>query len=267
MSVAYGTPGEEVRETGDGQQPSENGASLGSLVDVGETAEKESDDQTDVRATVLVDLGSPFRSHSADAQSLHGTGGTEGTGVGDGDDGQSDDRIENGGKDFDTSEFEGEDEWGVSGCTARGLGEIRVVRGDDQAKEEERKDVEQGDTPEHLFGGFGDGLAGVCSFSSGKTNQLSATEGEGGGDKDGAETLEAIAECAWLVPVTRSNITPGISWDATAVDDDTQDDEPGDGNDFDEAESKFNLSVAANTKNIDDGDQHQEDSDPNTDID
>ena len=95
MRVADGAPGEEVGKTGDREQPSENRASLGSLVDVSEAAEQECDDQADVRTALLVDQGSPFRSHTANAQCLHSTGRTEGARVGHGDDGQCNDGVEN----------------------------------------------------------------------------------------------------------------------------------------------------------------------------
>ena len=163
--------------------------------------------------------------------------------------------------------MEGKYEGRVSGITTGGLREIRVVGGDDQAEQKERNDVEQGDPPEHLLCGLRNSLAWVCGFSSGKTDQLSTTEGEGSSDEDGTETLETIAERTWLVPVMCSDITSGVGWDPTTVDDNTQDDEPNNGTNFDEAERELNFTVSSNTENVDYSDQHQENSDPGSDVD
>jgi len=88
----------------------------------------------------------------------------------------------------------------------RRLGRGYRCRRDDEAEEEERDHVEEGDAPEHLLGGLGDRLSWVGGFCCGKTHQLSSTEGKGGSDEHGAETLETVAERTWLVPVVGANV-------------------------------------------------------------
>ena len=58
----------------------------------------------------------------------------------------------------------------------------------------------QGNTPEDLLDGTRKGLDGILGFGCRKTDQLGSTEGEGGGDEDGAETTKPIFPGARVVP-------------------------------------------------------------------
>lgn len=176
-------PGEEVREAGKSEQPGEDiGTALG-LVDVGQASKEESKANCEVGATMLIDLLEEGRTHSLGAQSLDGTGRTVRAGVCDGDDRDRDDSIKDRGENLDTSELEGADERRVSGVSTRSRGEVGVVGRNNETQEEERDDVEQGDTPEHLLRSLGDGLSRVGRFCGGETNQLGSTESKGGSDE------------------------------------------------------------------------------------
>ena len=267
VRVADAAPGEEVGKAGNGQKPSEDGASVFGFVDVGEAAEEEGHDEHDVGTTFGVNTGTDCGTHTTCTESLHGTSCGESARVCDGEDGEGNHCVENGWESFDASQLEGEHERRVAGVAAGGLGEIVVVRGDDQTQEEERDDVEEGDAPEDLLGGFGDRLARVGGFCCCETDQLSSSEGEGSRNEDGTKSLEAIAERTWLVPIVSTNVASGIGRNSTAVDDNTEDDEADDGSDLDDAKNEFDLAVASNAEKVDDTNTDQEDRDPDTDVD
>lgn len=267
VRVADATPGEEVGETGDGEQPREDGAAVVGFVDVGEAAEEEGHDEHDVGTTFRVDAGTNCGTHATCAESLDSTSCGEGAGVCNGENGEGDDCVEDGGEGFDASQLEGEHERRVAGVTSGGLGEVGVVRGDDQTQEEERDHVEEGDTPEDLLGGFRDRLAWVGGFCCCETDELSSSEGEGSRDENGTESLEAIAERTWLVPVVSTNVASGIGRNSTAVNDNTEDDEADNGSDLDDAKNEFDLTVASNAEDVDNANTDQEDRDPDTDVD
>ena len=65
----------------------------------------------------------------------------------------------------------------------------------DQTNEEKVDNVEDSDTPYNLFRGRRNLLSWVFRFRSSQSGQLSASVGEGRGDEDGAEAVEAIEEC------------------------------------------------------------------------
>ena len=75
-----------------------------------------------------------------------------------------------------------------------------------EANESKRDDIEEGDAPEDLLDGGWQGLARIGGLGGGKANKLSAAKSESCSDKDGAETFEAMVECAGMVPVFTTNI-------------------------------------------------------------
>lgn len=178
MCEADRSPSEEVGKTRQGQKPGEDGASRRCLVDVGEAAEEERDDQNDPRSPTTVHFCSPLGSHALGAKSLNCSGRGECARVCDGDDGQSDDSVEDAGKDLDTGESEGQHKGRVRGVSSGCVGKTIIVGRNDETKDEQRDDVEQSDTPENLLGSFWDGLAGVSSFCSCETDQFSSPESE-----------------------------------------------------------------------------------------
>jgi len=91
---ADGAPGEEVGETGDGKQPGKDGSTGFGLIDVSEAAEKESKDQDDVWTTLLINACTDGWAHASSAQSLDCSGRCKGAGVGDGENTEGDDSVE-----------------------------------------------------------------------------------------------------------------------------------------------------------------------------
>lgn len=178
MREADAAPGEKIRQPGDGEQPGEDSASVLSFVDVSQAAKEEGDDEDDVGTAFGVDTCAYRGTHATCTESLDGSCGGEGAGVGDGEDREGDDRVEDRGEGLDAGKLERQDEWRVAGVSAGGLGEVVVVRGDDEAEEEERDHVEEGDTPEDLLGGLGDRLAWVGGFCGSETDKFSSSEGE-----------------------------------------------------------------------------------------
>lgn len=197
---------------------------------------------------------------------MDGTGGTVSARVCDRDDGDGDDGVEDGGEDLDTSELERTHEWRVTSVSTGSAGQVWVVRWNNQSEEEERDNIEQANTPEHLLGSLGDSLSWVVRFGSGKTNQLSSSESESSSDEDGAETLEAVAERARVVPVVSSNIASLVGRYATTVDDNSQDDETDDSNNLDRTENEFDFTVTLGSEHVDNDNHSQEDSDPYTNV-
>ena len=59
-----------------------------------------------------------------------------------------------------------------------------------------------------------------------------------------AEALETIAESAGIVPVLCSNIAAVISGNASAVNDDSKDDEPEASCDLDDAQNELDCTIA-----------------------
>lgn len=262
MSQADGAPDEEVGETGEGEEPAEDSAAVGRLSDEGEETKGDLDQDTPDGTALLVDVGEEARSHTALGHGLHRAGGTEGATVGDGDDGNGDDGVENGRKNLDAGILDGKDEGGGLGVGAGGTQEAGVVGRDNEAENEEVDNVEESNTPEDLLASHWDGLARVVGLSGSKTDELSTTKGESGDDEDTSETVEAVLERTRVVPVLGAEVA--LVANATAVDYDTEDDEADAGSNLDETENKLNLSVSADAKDLDDGEDDEEDSNPDT---
>jgi len=111
-----------------------------------------------------------------------------------------------------------------------------------------------------LLDSRGEGLARVGGFSGGEADEFSTCKGKGGGDEDRAEAFEAIVEGAGVAPVAAAD--EGSVDSSTDIENDAENDETNDGNDFDNGEDKFCLSISLNTKEIDAYDEHQKDSNP-----
>jgi len=69
------------------------------------------------------------------------------------------------------------------------------------------------------------------------------------------------------VPELGADVATVVSRDATAVDNDGEDDEPDAGGDLDDREDKLDLTVSADAEDLDDRERYQEDGDPDADID
>lgn len=257
---ANGTPDEEVGQTGDGKQPGEDGALFCGLTNEGQEAEEDLNNDAPDGTSVSVDISQELGSHASLGHGLHSTSGAECARVGDRDDGEGDDGVEDGGKHFNASILDSQDE-----RTGLGVGTTRaqqslVVRSDDESKNEQIDDVEEEDSPKHLLGGAGNSLPRVFGLGSSKTDKLSTTEREGSRDEDRAETVEAVSEGAGVGPVLGAQVS--LVANTTAVDNDTEDNEPGTSANLDHGKDEFDFSVATNTEDLNGGKHDQEDRDP-----
>lgn len=140
-----------------------------------------------------------------------------------------------------TGELDGDDKRRVLGICAGRVEQVWVVGRHNQANKQETDHVEEGDTPEHLLGRGGKRFPGIGSLRGCEADELRASEGEGGGDEDGAKSLETIAERARLIPILATDVTARIRLHPTAIDDDSEDDEANDGKNLDDAEEELDC--------------------------
>lgn len=127
----------------------------------------------------------------------------------------------------------------------------------------------QSNTPEDLLDGSRKGSGGILSFCSGQTDQLSSTERKRSGDKDRAETLEAVAECARVVPGARTPVFIVLTTRrATAADENQRNKhEDNDGSELEARGPKLFFRVTHGAEYVDHDDGNQEHSDPDRDAD
>lgn len=155
-------------------------------------------------------MGEELGAHSVHGQCLDGTGGSKGARVGDTDDGDGNDGIEDRGETLDTGRLDGNDKRRVLGVCAGRVEQFWAVRRDDQANKQKTDHVEEGNTPEHLLGGRGERFPWIGCFSGCETDKLSTSKGECGGDEHGAKSLETVAECTRVIPVLCPNVAARI---------------------------------------------------------
>lgn len=198
---------------------------------------------------------------------LDGSGGSVSARVGNGENGDGNDGVEDGWESLDTSLLDGEHERRGLGVGTVRAQKIWVVGWEDQAKEEEGDNVEEGNSPEDLSGSLREGLVGLSGFGSGQADHLSTTESEGGDDEDRAEALESVVERTGILPVVETNVATVVSGDTTAVGDDGKDDETHAGADLDDGESSFDLTISSDTEELDGNEEDEEESDPDSHVD
>lgn len=155
-------------------------------------------------------------------ESGKGTRGTVDGGVTDREHGDHDNDVHDRWEGIDLGVVDSDDERRSGGISAGSTVEEKgVVVRHEQADKRERDDVEEGDTPENLLDGCRERLARVCSLGGSKTDKFGTGEGEGRGHEDTAKTLEAVVECAGVVPVTAADVLTAGS--AANIEDDTED--------------------------------------------
>lgn len=177
MGRADRAPNEEIRETGEGEEPIEDLWSyVWGLVDEREEAEEELQNNAGNGTALLIDVGHEFWCHAGLCESLNRARRTEGAGVGNRNDRYGDDGVEDGRKHFNASKVDGQDEWGGLGVCTGGAQENIGIRRHNETQDEERNHVEEGDTPENLLGCQRNGLSWVRGFGSCKPDELGSSE-------------------------------------------------------------------------------------------
>lgn len=97
-----------------------------------------------------------------------------------------------------------------------------------------------------------------------QADKLSSGEGEGGRDKDAAETTEAVGKGTGLIPQVGSNVVVVAAAGGTAAEDENKGDDHEDdnGTELEHRSPELLLGVAKGAKDVDDDDGAQEDGDP-----
>lgn len=169
-----GEPGEKCGETRKGNKPVEDGATNISEVDVGKRAEGDDEDERPEGATSLVDVGEDLGGVASLGKGSEGTGAGVDTRETDGENRDTDSDVNEVVHAPDVGLVHDDDERRSVSATAAektGLG----VR-DGETDDEERSNVDKGNTQEGLLDSSGHGLAGVGGLSGGKTNELGTVE-------------------------------------------------------------------------------------------
>lgn len=133
---------------------------------------------------------------------------------------------------------------------------VLVVVRDQETDEEETEDVEEGDTPEHLLDGTGEGLDGVLGLGSRQTDELRAGEGESSRDEAGAETAETVSESSRGVPERGAGVVVVARTLGTAAEnhDEADDEEDNGGAELEGRCPEFFFGVAEGAEYVDDDD-------------
>lgn len=207
VSEADRAPGENGREAGNGHHPGKGDSLLVRGSQEAKQADGGGNADRPERTTLAVNVGQEAGSLALLGESSEGTGRTVDGGVTDGQHGNHDNDVHDGGKALDTGVLNGNDEGRCVGIGRRATGDETLgVEWDEEANQGKGDHVEEGNTPEHLLDSTGERLAGVGSLGSGQTNQLGTGEGKGSIDEDAAKTLEAIVERTRVMPVASTDV-------------------------------------------------------------
>lgn len=99
----------------------------------------------------------------------------------------------------DTGALGNDHEWRGFDINKAAAQESGIGMVDEQTDEGERQDVEEGDAPEDLLDGRGQGPSRVLGLSSSKTDKLGTGEREGSGNEDATEANE-VRESSGIRP-------------------------------------------------------------------
>jgi len=204
------SPSEEGRKSGEGEEPGKDGARVLSQVDVGERTECKDEDDGEEGAARFVNICEEPWGVACFGECGKRTRPTVDAGETNGED-----RDANGDIDqvVDTPNFSPVEHANKGGCGGRATSEQEelVVVGEKKTNHQERKDIDDRDTPESIFNGGGHGLAGVGGLRRGETNEFCSSKGKGSGDEDGADTGETMGECSRILPVTPTDVSTIIA--------------------------------------------------------
>lgn len=240
MCPTNAAPGEEVAETRKSEKPVEElVTNIRSFVDECEKRETKLESHGGERAAFAVDVSKEFGGHALRGKSLESTRRAKGAGVGNGENGNRNDGVHDGGETLDAGVLDCNDEGRGFGVGAGGAEQELRVRGHDETDHEQIYDVEEEDTPEHLPGCLGKGLRGIGGLGRSQTSQFSAAESESSIHEHGAEALEAIRESTGVVPVASTNVSARIAFHSTAVINDGEEDKARASEDLDDAKDEL----------------------------
>lgn len=257
---ADGTPSKEGSKTRQGNEPVEDNDTSGGQVHVGETTPSEDEDNRPERTTGAVDVGKDLRSVALVSERGESTRTTVDTGDTNRYDGDENDNVHEAIEADETSVLGSNDERRGVGLATLSSEQTLIVVPDEQTDKGKTEDVEKGDTPENLTNSTRKRLEGVLGLSSGKTDQLSSGEGEGGSDEDGAETLEAVVERARVVPSAGTPVltVDTFAWASTANEDKRDDHEDDSRTELQARRPEFFLGVTQRSEDVDENDEDPE---------
>ena len=207
MGEANRTPGKDTRQTGKGQHPCEGGTLDGGVDgEVTKQTKKRTKGDTGHRAAAAIDVGENLRCLALLRKRGQRTRSAVDRRVTDREHGNHDDRVHDGREHVDPSVLNGNDERRGGSVGRARLEKVRLSVWDEKPDQGQGDNVEEGDSPEHLFDGSWERLAGISGFGSGQTDQLGTTERKRGRDEDAAQSFEAMVERAGVVPVPSTNV-------------------------------------------------------------
>lgn len=240
MCDTYTAVDEEVGNTRESQEPIEKRSAAGTLVGKRQQAQNQLQNDCWNRPSLLVHIRQEFGRHSIHSEGLNSTSGSIGGRVGNTDDRDSDNGVEDGRQHFDTSKLDGINERRSLGVSTAGPEEDIAIGRDDETQDEQVDNVEEADSPENLFGSLGDLRAGIFGLRCGQTCEFSSSKREGSSDEDRAEALEAIAESlVRAVPILSADVATVVGGNTAAVDDYAEDDKACAGETLDQRENKL----------------------------
>ncbi|KAG7937981.1 hypothetical protein KL934_000555 [Ogataea polymorpha] len=260
-----GSPREDGRQSRKSQQPVEDLSLLRRGGQETEQSKRKSEADGHERSSPSVDVAKDLWSKALLGKRGDGSGAGVHGGVSDRKHGHHDDHVENGRQHIDSSVLDGNDERRGSSVD-RGRTEQSIVGiWHEQTNHGERDHVEECDSPEHLFDGRRQRLSRVVSFCCSQSAELGSGKRERSGHKHGTQTLETVRKCARVMEVFASNVA--TFWTTATIENDTEDDEADHSDDLDEGEDKLGLTVASDTEEVDNHNDHVENGHPRSRVD
>ena len=157
-----------------------------------------------------------------------------------------------------------------TGAGVRGSGkQVRVVRGNDAAYDQGADTIEDSQATQETAGGLGNVASRGDSLTGSKTDELGrGDEAESGADEGcpvrgkpaGGARCQILLESSGVVPIVESQ--PLMVRSASQHDDETNNDEPHDGDELDTGEPELGLAKDLDGNNIQDQVDNKDDGDP-----
>ncbi|KAH3659997.1 hypothetical protein OGAPHI_007202 [Ogataea philodendri] len=205
VTEADGAPSEDRGQTRQSHQPCEHFVLFGGSSQETQQSNKQSDTNTNKRSSCSVDVAKPFGTESLLRQGSDGSATCEDSRVSDRKHSYQNDNVHDGRQHFNSVVSNGDDERRRGDVDGGASQKTVVVVANEESHHCKRNKVEQGDSPEDLFGGSWQSLSRVFGLCCSQTAELCTTETECSGDKHGTKTFESRMERTWIMPVAGSN--------------------------------------------------------------